>query len=192
MALTFGTLLSSQGADALILRPFGLRSRRYLDCTPRSAAVEPRGFVRRLTRLAARSVLARCRGNSTRPRGAPAGGSGRGPSPGATACRWGADVRRSRLLGRSPADFGSTPSAPSRSPPHRRGLGGRAPRAGGCAPSGSPAAASTRVGALSHPSQATPRGRNCTLTRGPTGFAVFGMPCSHVRWQEPPMTTRSP
>src|SRR3712207_2682932 len=65
MALTFGTLLSSQGADALVRQPFGLRSRRYLHCTPRSAAVKPRGLVRRLTRLAARSVLARCRQNGT-------------------------------------------------------------------------------------------------------------------------------
>jgi hypothetical protein len=40
--------------------------------------------------------------------------------------------------------------------------------------------------------QATPAGRNCTLTRGPTGFVVLGMQCSQVRWQEPPMTTRSP
>ena len=29
--------------------------------------------------------------------------------------------------------------------------------------------------------QATPVGRNCTLTRGPTGFAVLGMQCSQVR-----------
>ena len=28
---------------------------------------------------------------------------------------------------------------------------------------------------------ATPWGRNCTLTRGPTGLVVFGMQCSHVR-----------
>src|ERR1700712_5746629 len=32
--------------------------------------------------------------------------------------------------------------------------------------------------------QATPRGRNCTLTRGPTGLVVLGMQCSQVRWQE--------
>src|SRR3712207_1643361 len=75
LALTFGTLLSFQGADALVLQPFGLRSRRYLDCTPRSAAVKPRGFVRRLTRLAARSVLARCRENTTPPAAPSAGGS---------------------------------------------------------------------------------------------------------------------
>ena len=29
--------------------------------------------------------------------------------------------------------------------------------------------------------QATPAGRNWTLTRGPTGLAVFGMQCSQVR-----------
>ena len=40
--------------------------------------------------------------------------------------------------------------------------------------------------------QATPAGRNCTLIRGPTGFAVFGTACSQVRWHEPPITTRSP
>src|SRR5918997_1481148 len=50
LALTFGTLLSSQGADALVLQPFGLRSRRYLHCTPRSAAVGPRRSVRRFPR----------------------------------------------------------------------------------------------------------------------------------------------
>ena len=38
----------------------------------------------------------------------------------------------------------------------------------------------------------TPRGRNCTLIRGPTAFAVFGTACSHVRWHEPPITSRSP
>src|SRR4051794_39473095 len=42
------------------------------------------------------------------------------------------------------------------------------------------------------PLQATPAGRNWTLTRGPTGFVVFGIQCSQVRWHEPPMTTRSP
>src|SRR3954468_14271787 len=40
--------------------------------------------------------------------------------------------------------------------------------------------------------QATPRGRNWTLTRGPTGLAVLGMQCSQVRWQDPPITIRSP
>lgn len=38
----------------------------------------------------------------------------------------------------------------------------------------------------------TPRGRNWMLIRGPTPLAVFGIACSHVRWQEPPMTIRSP
>jgi hypothetical protein len=65
LALTFGTLLSSQGADALVPQPFGLRSRRYPHSTPRSASVKPRGLVRRFPRLAARSVLARCRDDST-------------------------------------------------------------------------------------------------------------------------------
>ena len=40
--------------------------------------------------------------------------------------------------------------------------------------------------------QRTPRGRNCTLIRGPTGLAVLGTACSQVRWQLPPMTSRSP
>ena len=39
--------------------------------------------------------------------------------------------------------------------------------------------------------QNTPRGRNCTEIRGPA-WATFGTACSQVRWQEPPMTTRSP
>src|SRR5215212_3727268 len=43
-----------------------------------------------------------------------------------------------------------------------------------------------------HLRQATPLGRNCTLTRGPTCLLVLGMQCSQVRWQEPPITTRSP
>ena len=30
------------------------------------------------------------------------------------------------------------------------------------------------------------------LIRGPTGFTVFGMACSHVRWHDPPITSRSP
>ena len=38
----------------------------------------------------------------------------------------------------------------------------------------------------------TPRGRNCTLIRGPVTCAVFGTACSQVRWQLPPMTSRSP
>ena len=40
--------------------------------------------------------------------------------------------------------------------------------------------------------QRTPRGLNCTEIRGPTGLVVFGTQWSQVRWQEPPMTTRSP
>ena len=30
------------------------------------------------------------------------------------------------------------------------------------------------------------------LIRGPTGAAVFGTACSHVRWHDPPITNRSP
>ena len=34
-------------------------------------------------------------------------------------------------------------------------------------------------------------GRNCTLIRG-FALAIFGTACSHVRWQVPPITRRSP
>jgi hypothetical protein len=81
LALTFGTLLSSQGADALVPQPFGLRSRRYPHSTPRSASVKPRGLVRRFPRLAARSVLARCREDSTPLSGPRARGSQEGSCP---------------------------------------------------------------------------------------------------------------
>ena len=40
--------------------------------------------------------------------------------------------------------------------------------------------------------QRTPRGRNWMLMRGPTGRERLGTACSHVRWQEPPITSRSP
>lgn len=40
--------------------------------------------------------------------------------------------------------------------------------------------------------QRTFRGRNCTLTRGPAARADFGTACSQVRWQDPPITSRSP
>src|SRR4051794_27091616 len=50
MALTFGTLLSSQGADAQKLQPSGLRSRR-LSIVRRCASVSP---PRRFDRLAFR------------------------------------------------------------------------------------------------------------------------------------------
>src|SRR3954454_677940 len=42
LALTFGTLLSSQGADAHEPRPSGLRSRRLFHVTPPAAMVKPR------------------------------------------------------------------------------------------------------------------------------------------------------
>jgi hypothetical protein len=42
LALTFGTLLSSQGADAHDTRPFGLRSRRLFHVTPFSVTVKRR------------------------------------------------------------------------------------------------------------------------------------------------------
>jgi hypothetical protein len=35
-------------------------------------------------------------------------------------------------------------------------------------------------------------GRNWTLIRAPRQPATFGMPCSQVRWQLPPITSRSP
>src|SRR5215831_13289955 len=40
--------------------------------------------------------------------------------------------------------------------------------------------------------QRTPRGRNCTLIRGPVTRVLLGTACSQVRWQLPPMTSRSP
>ena len=40
--------------------------------------------------------------------------------------------------------------------------------------------------------QRTSCGRNCTLIRGPVARAVFGTACSQVRWQLPPITSRSP
>src|SRR4051812_7682947 len=55
-----------------------------------------------------------------------------------------------------------------------------------------PAPCDQRHGENPEEPQATPRGRNWTLTRGPTGLAVLGMQCSQVRWQDPPITTRSP
>src|SRR5271165_3529867 len=63
---------------------------------------------------------------------------------------------------------------------------------------GEPAGGYGRCGDLrpasAHPpeSQRTPRGRNCTLIRGPTAWDVFGTACSQVRWQLPPMISRSP
>jgi hypothetical protein len=52
MALTFGTLLSSQGADAHVPRPIISAVLRggVFHSTPGSAAVEPRGFGRRFPR----------------------------------------------------------------------------------------------------------------------------------------------
>src|SRR4028118_2157782 len=120
LALTFGTLLSSQGADAHDTRPAGLRSRRYLDCTPCSAAVEPRGFVRRLTRLAARPVLARCRENGTPPAEPLAGGPRRGLSS-----IQGPGTRTSAVLPtRPPGRSSGTPGRPRRA---ARGGAARAP-----------------------------------------------------------------
>src|SRR4051812_23909046 len=68
-------------------------------CTPRSTAVGPRGPVRRFPRLAARSVLARCRENGTPPAGPSARGSAEGtPRRSAPAGRgavlWGHQVQR--------------------------------------------------------------------------------------------------
>ena len=49
-----------------------------------------------------------------------------------------------------------------------------------------------RVAALgTRPDQNTLSGRNCTEIRGPA-WATLGTACSQVRWQEPPMTSRSP
>lgn len=40
--------------------------------------------------------------------------------------------------------------------------------------------------------QRTPAGRNWMLIRGSVTRALLGTQCSQVRWQEPPMTIRSP
>jgi hypothetical protein len=45
---------------------------------------------------------------------------------------------------------------------------------------------------IGHVRQRTPRGRNCTLIRDPMACDVFGTACSQVRWQLPPITSRSP
>jgi hypothetical protein len=103
LALTFGTLLSSQRADALVPRP----------CGPSFEAVTPlytvlrngwtAGSYRRFPGLGARSVLARCRENGTPPwrllQGVPRGLRSRSRTgrrtpasctgPSATAVRWG-------------------------------------------------------------------------------------------------------
>jgi MftR C-terminal domain len=49
-----------------------------------------------------------------------------------------------------------------------------------------------RCDGLGRAAQRTPRGRNCTLIRGPVARLVFGTACSKVRWQLPPITSRSP
>jgi hypothetical protein len=81
MALTFGTLLSSQGADAHVPQPiawpFFVAVNSTLHQVPRQSNLEgsPGGFPG----FAARSVLAWCMENDTRPQGTSAGGS-QGPS----------------------------------------------------------------------------------------------------------------
>src|ERR687886_1773325 len=89
LALTFGTLLSSQGADALVLRPFqpSFEAVSPLYTVLRSSPTS--GSDRRFPRLAARSVLARCRSNSTPPPAPSAGGSAEGGRPSrARLCAW--------------------------------------------------------------------------------------------------------
>ncbi|RBY88794.1 hypothetical protein DQ240_05330 [Blastococcus sp. TF02A-26] len=67
MALTFGTLLSSQGTDALVLRPFQAFVRGGVLTVPHAPQQwSLEGRFRRLTGLEARSVLAWCRENHTR------------------------------------------------------------------------------------------------------------------------------
>ncbi len=55
-----------------------------------------------------------------------------------------------------------------------------------------PAPPCARPPSRPRPAQRTSRGRNCTLIRGPAARAVFGTACSQVRWQLPPITSRSP
>ena len=124
MALTFGTLLSSQGADAHVPRPIAWPF--FVAVIPlytkfrssRISGIQSGGFPG----LATRSVLAWCMQNDTRPQRASAGGS----------------------PGRSCADRAARLSS-------------------------------------GNAAQATPRGRNWTLTLGPTALVVLGMQCSHVR-----------
>src|SRR3954471_19863987 len=76
LALTFGTLLSSQGADAHVPRPIAwpifVAVISTLHQVPQQSNL--RGSSGGFPGLAARSVLAWCMENSTRPPGASAGG----------------------------------------------------------------------------------------------------------------------
>ena len=179
MALTFGTLLSSQGADAQELHPRGLHP--WLEVQLYA------GFQKPTTR----GVWS---GSPSGPRGAertlhvlrsPLQG---GPEPVLLGPTWSTTTRvrdpfRASLRTTSPATYraprGPVLSDTLHNAAPRRGLPRRRARRV------TPWVRATR-------GQATPAGRNWTLTRGPTGFVVLGMQCSQVRWHEPPMTTRSP
>jgi hypothetical protein len=198
LALTFGTLLSSQGADALVLQPFrpsfetisplytALRNGRTSGARP--AVDQAGGPVR------SRSVQGERYTTLSAPR--------TGVRSGAALLSAGPVTRTDdalgRLAGHWPGDVWRkvVPPHPRSSSWSRRRVAGhwaaasrRGPRRG---PWSRPPAAPADSVTAAHRGQATPRGRNCTLTRGPTGFVVFGTQCSRVRWHEPPMTTRSP
>ena len=177
LALTFGTLLSSQGADAQKLYPLGLRVwldvqhyagfQMFPDRGSGPAALPGRAAQReRYTTLGGP-----CRG---------------GPEPVLLCPTWSTTpvyrrAFRASVRPASRARCTGLPAGPA--------LSDREHKAGsrrGLPPSGATPVTRARA------DQATPRGRNCTLTRGPTGLVVLGMQCSHVRWHEPPMTTRSP
>ena len=101
MALTFGTLLSSQGTDAHvprpIARPFSVAVISTVHRAPqRSDLGGPSGGF---PGPAARSVLARCRENSTRaPEGVHGGSRTAGPGP-RSASRRGSGTRLAQALG---------------------------------------------------------------------------------------------
>ena len=57
---------------------------------------------------------------------------------------------------------------------------------------GRPLAALAVRGAQPAPAPPAPRLRTDALIRGPDPRATFGTPCSHVAWQAPPITSRSP
>src|SRR4051794_9367213 len=226
LALTFGTLLSSQGADAQQLDPLGLR--HWLDVQLYAGfqmfptrgfwpgdPPGPRGAERTLHDPEpplhggsgagpARSVmevnapLGRCLpcGRATRATGPPRRSS-RSDSEVNAACG-GAFPRASRPMSPAPPRSSCRPFGPDmesqRRPAvapsrvacdlsHRRSFGSPAGpvRSDGEHNAGPPqglpafrAIGVTGVCSAIRP-QATPRGRNWTLTRGPTGLAVLGM-----------------
>jgi hypothetical protein len=216
LALTFGTLLSSQGADALVLQP----SRLSFEAVSPMYTVLRSGRTSRVCPAVSQACDPVCSRSVQREQYTTHGALCRGgprrglPSRSMTLCPEASVSLEPAEEPGARTSSGTTPASLVGSPPHprssswSRGRGGRPlgrcpdvwrnappperlPSAGGA---GSQAATAARQVDVTRPCrrQATPRGRNWTLTRGPTGLVVFGMQCSHVRWHEPPMTTRSP